>query len=342
MRKYNGKHLKAIQAIVQDRTGASLTVDRKPGGYQIRRAALLACGLLCFVTLCAFGYMKFSSLSGDDAMFAAVYQGEGRFEVIVVNASDRELRLQDKVKLMQWSTGREVEGEPEKIRMETAAIPPYSKGIVSIDLSEGYDISALEQKLPEGDSYYFVLTNNDFAFGQDWMCFFDFEAERTEDVESRLAEAAKQRTERQKAERERKRQEADSRQSVTDSLTCPDWIWPTVSRDISGSYGKQNNGTCSDHINIAGTDGDEIYAVADGVVTEAAFESVCGNFIVVDLGDGVAVRYGHLKDVKVSAGDAVRQGQVIATMGKTGMAMDSNLLFAVTVNGEAINPLAAE
>lgn len=338
MRKYNRKHLKAIQAIVQDRTGAALTADRKPAGYQIRRAALVACGLLCFVTLCAFGYMKFSSLNGDDAMFAAVYQGEGRFEVIVVNASDRELRLQDKVKLMQWSTGREVEGDPEKIRMEAAAIPPHSQGIVSIDLSEGYDIGALEQKLPEGDDYYFVLTNNDFAFGQDWMCFFDFEAERTEDVESRMAEAAKQRTERQEEEK----QEADRRQSVTGSLTCPDWVWPTVSREISGSYGEQNNGTCSDHICIAGTDGDEIYAVADGVVTEAAFESVCGNFIVVDLGDGVAVRYGHLEEMKVSAGDAVRQGQVIATMGKTGMATGPVLLFAVTVNGEEINPLAAE
>lgn len=338
MRKYNRKHLKAIQAIVQNRTGADLAADRKPSGYQFRRAALLACGLLCFVTLCAFGYMKFSSLSGDDAMFAAVYQGEGRFEVIVVNMSDRELRLQDKVKLMQWSTGREVEGDPEKIRMEAAAIAPHSQGIVSIDLSEGYDIGALEQKLPEGDGYYFVLTNNDFAFGQDWMCFFDFERERTEDVESRMAEAAKQRTERQEAER----QEADRRQSVTGSLTCPDWIWPTVSREISGSYGKQNNGTCSDHISIAGTDGDEIYAVADGVVTEAAFDSVCGNFIVVDLGDGVAVRYGHLKEMKVSAGDAVRQGQVIATMGKTGTATGTVLLFAVTVNGEEINPLAAE
>lgn len=333
MEKYSRKHLKAIQTIVQNKTGAALAADRKLTGYKIRRMALLTGSLLCFITLCAFACQKFSSLNGDEAMFAAVYQGDGRFEVIVVNESDRELRLQDKVKLMQWSTGREVEGDPDKIKMEVMTIEPHSRGIVTINLSEAYDIRVLEEKLQDGDSYYFVLTNNDFVFGQDWMCFFDFETEQTETVESRIAEAEKQRAE---------RQDADIQQYDTGTLAFPDWIWPTVSRDISGSYGERNNGTCSDHINIAGTDGDEIYAVADGVVTEAAFESGCGNFIVLDLGGGVTVRYGHLKERKVSAGDAVRQGQVIAAMGKSGMATGPNLLFAVTVDGEAVDPLLTE
>lgn len=70
--------------------------------------------------------------------------------------------------------------------------------------------------------------------------------------------------------------------------------WPTVSREVSGFYGIRENGTYSDHVNIAGTADDEIYAVADGVVLETAFENSFGYFIVVDLGDGNAVRYGHL------------------------------------------------
>ncbi|MDE6568699.1 MAG: M23 family metallopeptidase [Lachnospiraceae bacterium] len=45
----------------------------------------------------------------------------------------------------------------------------------------------------------------------------------------------------------------------------------------------RENGTYSDHVKIAGTAGDEIYAVADGVVPEVAFESYSGNFIVVDM-----------------------------------------------------------
>ncbi|MBD5460478.1 MAG: M23 family metallopeptidase [Lachnospiraceae bacterium] len=333
MKKYSRKNLKVIQTIVQNETGAALVAERRLTRYKIRRMALLTVSLLCFAILCAFAYQKFSSLSGDEAMFAAVYQGEGRFELIVVNESDRELRLQDKVKLMQWSTGREVEGEPDKIRMKVVTIAPHSQGIVSIDLSEGYDISALEEKLPDGDGYYFVLTNNDFVFGQDWMCFFTFETELTDDVESRMAETAEQRKERQNEDRQ---------QYSTGALIYQDWIWPTVSRNVSGIYGKQKNGKYSDHINIAGTDGDDIYAVADGVVIETAFENDCGNFIVVDLGGGVAVRYGHLKEIEVSVGDEIRQGQVIAAMGKTGTATGPNLLFAVTVDGEKINPLQEE
>ena len=126
------------------------------------------------------------------------------------------------------------------------------------------------------------------------------------------------------------------------NLIYSNWIWPTVSQRVSVLYGEQKNGTDSDHINIAGTVGDEIYAVADGVVIETAFESTYGNIIVMDLGDGITVKYGHLEDIKVSEGDEIRQGQVIATLGQTGMATGPNLLFAVTINGKEVNPLTVE
>ena len=91
--------------------------------------------------------------------------------------------------------GREegiVEGDSRKIRMSGQTIEPRSQGVVSIDISEGYDVKAVEENLPEGDWYYFVLTNNNFAFGQDWMCSFDFEIEQTEDVMDRSADFMEQ------------------------------------------------------------------------------------------------------------------------------------------------------
>lgn len=329
MKKYGRKNFKAIQVIVQEKTGAAIVADTKPVGYGIRQKALLAGSLFCFFALCAFAYTKFSDLNEDVAGFASAYQGNGRFEIVILNESGRELKLQDSVKVMQWSTGKEVEGDNKKVRMSGLAIAPYSQGIVSIDLSEGYDVAAMEENLPEGDWYYFVLTNNNFAFGQDWMCSFDFESRRTEEVMEQAIDFMEQKKE---------SQETEKRQYHTGELIDPDWSWPTVSRDVSGLYGRQENGTYSDHVNIVGTDGDEVYAVADGMVMETGFESTCGNFIIVDLGDGITVQYGHLKETKVSEGEKIMKGQVIATLGRSGMATGSNLLFSVSDDGEKVNP----
>ena len=87
MKKYNRKNLKAIQTIVQEKTGAAIVPERKPAGYKVRQMALLAGSLLCFVILCAFAYAKFSDLNGDVAGFAPAYQGDGRFEIVIVNES---------------------------------------------------------------------------------------------------------------------------------------------------------------------------------------------------------------------------------------------------------------
>lgn len=333
MEKYSRKSLRNIQKIVQDKTGVVITTNRKRARYKTRKMALLAGCLLCFVLLCAFTYIKFSELNGDVVGFASAYQGNGKFEIVVINYSDKELKLQDKVKVMQWSTSEEVEGNNEKIKISGLTIPSHSVGIVSIDIAQGYDVGAMKKNLQDGDWYYFILTNNNFVFGQDWMCSFDFQEQSIADAKHKLEEAKKQR---------KKKQDAGEQEYDTGNLVHSDWLWPTGSQRVSAFYGEQRNGAYSDHINIAGTVGEEIYAVADGVVVQIAFEHIYGNTIIVDLGDGIMVQYGHLQEIMVSEGDALQQGQVIATLGQTGMATGPNLLFSVTVNGEKINPLVEE
>lgn len=51
MKKYSKENLRAIQSIVQEKTGAVIVPDRKPAGYKIRKMALLAGSLLCLVSL---------------------------------------------------------------------------------------------------------------------------------------------------------------------------------------------------------------------------------------------------------------------------------------------------
>lgn len=56
MEKYSRKSLRNIQTIVQDKTGVSITANRKLTGYKAKQTALLTGCLLCIVTLCTFAY----------------------------------------------------------------------------------------------------------------------------------------------------------------------------------------------------------------------------------------------------------------------------------------------
>jgi hypothetical protein len=105
------------------------------------------------------------------------------------------------------------------------------------------------------------------------------------------------------------------------------------------------------------TYGEEVLAVADATVvlatdgfpdniprTSAGFETavpitmetVAGNAIVLDLGDGQFASYAHLKpgSLRVKVGDAVQRGQPVALVGNSGDAREPHLHFQVTSRPE--------
>ena len=139
----------------------------------MRNTAVLAAVLACCLTLTAFAAGLFSSLAGDELGLKAVYDGGGILSVAVENRSDKVLHFQHELKLMRWSTGETVEPGPGSVTFTNATIPARSREIMTIDLSQAYDLTTLEQPL-EDDWYYIVLTNNNFVFGQDWMCSVAF------------------------------------------------------------------------------------------------------------------------------------------------------------------------
>ena len=89
---------------------------------------------------------------------------------------------------MGWRNG-EVEPLPGgTVHVENTRFPAHSGGVMRVDLSEAYDIKALENGTwgtQKETDYYLVLTNQDFLFGHDWMCFFHFSepAEETAQTE---------------------------------------------------------------------------------------------------------------------------------------------------------------
>lgn len=63
-----------------------------------------------------------------------------------------------------------------------------------------------------------------------------------------------------------------------------------------------------------------------------------GNFVKIDHGNGYATLYAHLATVKVKKGQAVKQGQVLGTMGNTGRSFGVHLHFEVRKGTSRLDP----
>ncbi|MEA2237001.1 MAG: hypothetical protein QOC81_1725 [Thermoanaerobaculia bacterium] len=90
-------------------------------------------------------------------------------------------------------------------------------------------------------------------------------------------------------------------------------------------------------LDLSAPTGTPIYSTADGVVSFAGRyplrDSVAwwrfGNVVVVNHSDRFITIYGHCDTVKVRAGQKIRQGEVVATVGSTGWSTNSHLHYEV-------------
>ncbi|HEY4210534.1 MAG TPA: M23 family metallopeptidase [Steroidobacteraceae bacterium] len=92
-------------------------------------------------------------------------------------------------------------------------------------------------------------------------------------------------------------------------------------------------------VDFAGQAGEQVVAVAAGVVTWAGERSGYGTLVEVNHGDGYVTRYAHNEQTLVSVGDTVKRGQAIALMGSTGRSTGPHVHFEVLRNGRQVNPL---
>lgn len=90
-------------------------------------------------------------------------------------------------------------------------------------------------------------------------------------------------------------------------------------------------------IDIAAKEGTKIKSAMNGEVLEATENSEYGKFIKI-LKDDVMTVYAHCKRIKVSKGDKVKKGDVIATVGSTGNSTGPHLHFEVRLSDRFINP----
>jgi hypothetical protein len=103
------------------------------------------------------------------------------------------------------------------------------------------------------------------------------------------------------------------------------FVWPTVATYLSGF---DYNPTIHPGIDIAGAEGNAIFAADSGVVVYAGWsDSGYGNLLVIDHGNGWQTAYAHLVSVAVGCGTSVTRGEVVAGLGTTGNSSGPHLHF---------------
>lgn len=351
------RELKGSRELRSSKHRAERTAGRKekkrPGASGWKTGVLKAaavCALLLVLpsaTVLAMDY--FSTLKGDELAFGRVeYRGDGIVAIQVQNYSDKVLEFQEDVKLGIFYANEEIpQTEGGSVKMEGNVIAPHSTSELIVDLSGAYNMEIADQPLTD-DWYYLVLTNDHFVFGQDWQCMVDFQNVTEERViyKAENGDEGEESGEKQERQKEQEGQGAgEYREMAMESFRYEDWAKPVENVNISVFFGIQRSGSFSDHINIAGSQGDEVFAVESGRIGETGFEAESGNYIVLFVQDEVneiAVKYGHLEEVYVSEGQEVEKGAAIGTMGKTGRSAGPNLLLALYVNDKPVNPLGEE
>lgn len=94
---------------------------------------------------------------------------------------------------------------------------------------------------------------------------------------------------------------------------------------------------------FAAPGGTEIYAVADGIVTDATYHYSWGNYVQIyhgkdDEGNTYSTLYAHMISTPiVSAGQSVTKGQVIGYVGSTGYSTGNHLHLEMKINGVLVN-----
>lgn len=124
----------------------------------------------------------------------------------------------------------------------------------------------------------------------------------------------------------------------------------SYSKAVSGSgnlnwpvYGSITQYFSSGHkaVDVSNSLGTSIKAADNGYVTFAGWQGGYGNFVIIDHGNGIVTRYAHCQSIKVSVGQSVKKGEVIATLGSTGRSTGPHVHFEVLSGGAFVNPLNA-
>jgi murein DD-endopeptidase MepM/ murein hydrolase activator NlpD len=113
---------------------------------------------------------------------------------------------------------------------------------------------------------------------------------------------------------------------------------------VSSNYGWRVHPVTAVKDNHRGVDiavqmGTDILAANAGTVSVGYDAGGYGNYITITGSDGLVTKYAHCEAVRVTDGQSVNVGEVIARVGSTGQSTGAHLHFEVMKDGVYLNPL---
>lgn len=123
------------------------------------------------------------------------------------------------------------------------------------------------------------------------------------------------------------------------------FLWPTKGGRITSFFGRRNDpftGLKSSHsgVDIATYHGAPVLAAGSGTVMATGYDSILGNYIKVNQGQGFVAVYGHLSAILTQPGRKIAGGQLIGKVGSTGYSTGPHLHFSAYRWGKLLNPMS--
>jgi septal ring factor EnvC (AmiA/AmiB activator) len=114
--------------------------------------------------------------------------------------------------------------------------------------------------------------------------------------------------------------------------------WPLSGTLLAGYGGTLPDGGSSSGLLIGANAGATVKAVANGKVVFADWMNGYGLILIIDHGNGYMSLYAHNEALLRDAGDDVKRGDPVASVGNSGNQSRPGLYFELRRNGQPVNP----
>ena len=125
--------------------------------------------------------------------------------------------------------------------------------------------------------------------------------------------------------------------NTKEAAAFPELIFPVgdINDIVAGFFGYEKHSG----IDFKAEEGTPIKASDSGKVIYSGYKGSYGNLVIIEHNNGTQTYYAHCSELKISMGENVNVGDIIATVGATGNATGPNLHFELRINGNPVNPI---